>query len=170
MLLLHELAHQLPGASWNHTLDAALLLVTRKAQAAVDELSQALGLAPPPQAAWLHSPLGGSRGCSEDQVRQLYELLLPYDVVGVQTFHGLFAASHLLAGPLGLPCGGDACCNAFRNASNHVRKAPDIMAAAAAFVRQRLAGGSGNGSAGFVAAHVRPYPDVCWRIWTHEGW
>lgn len=165
VILLHELAQQLPGPGWNRTLDAALLLVTRKAQAAVEELSHALGLTPPPQAAWLHSPLGGSKGCGDDQVRKLYELLQPYDVVGVQTFHGLFAGSHLLAGPLGLPCGGDACCTAFRNASDHVRKAPEIMAAAEAFVRQRLAG-----LQGFVAAHVRPYPDVCWRIWTHEGW
>jgi hypothetical protein len=42
-----------------------------------------------PDHLWLESPVNAWRGCSEEQLAELAALLAPYDVVGVQTFHGL---------------------------------------------------------------------------------
>ncbi len=95
-------------------------------QGIVTRLAKDIGLQPPPKQFWLHSPVSCLGGCHPEQVAELRALLEPYDVVGVQTFHGLFVASQLLAGPLGWECGNNACCQSFEKATLALRKAPQV--------------------------------------------
>ncbi|KAG2497292.1 hypothetical protein HYH03_004875 [Edaphochlamys debaryana] len=162
VILLEELEAKLGGSAWDRTLDAVLYMVPPSPMKRQVSLITDQGFRPPAdKAAFIDSPVTSWTGCSEEQVAQLKKLLEPHSVVGVQTFHGLIYGSHWLAGPLATSCT-DACCQSFKDRAPAVRKASWIYALADAFIHDRLGGKP------FVAAHVRPYPDPCVRIWTQE--
>lgn len=124
VVLLADLKSELPD--WDRTLDAVLLMGKAQDKEIATRLAKDLDLQPPPKRFWLHSPLSCLGGCHPEQIAELRALLEPYDVVGVQTFHGLFVASQLLAGPLGWECGNNACCKGFEKATLALRKAPEV--------------------------------------------
>ncbi len=150
------------------------------------------GLEPPRDKLWFSSPLRASTGCSQELLQQLYDMLLPYDVVGVQTFHGLFSTSQVLAGPM--ECdehsgGGDAgdqgetgerggsSADGGSSANSNRGKGSmccDAFQRASGLLRkskwvldtaQEFVEARIGKGARFVAAHVRPYPDPCVRTW-----
>ncbi len=153
VILLAELAQKLPD--WNRTLDALLVVGNYKEKGNVPRLASEMGLEAPPKRLWLKSPVS-MLGCQPEQIAELRALLEPYDVVGVQSFHGLFAGSQMLAGPLGKGCGNDTCCDGFQKATMAVRKAPQVsLDAHGAFVPSAtLQGNKYLHAAGYLLPYV----------------
>ncbi len=113
-------------ADQNRTLDAVLIVGNDKEKGFIPGLAGSLGLRAPRRRLWIDSPVSSSTGCHPEQIEALRALLEPYDIVGVQSFHGLFVGSQMLAGPLGWECGHNPCCEGFRKATMAVRKAPQV--------------------------------------------
>ncbi|PNW74191.1 hypothetical protein CHLRE_13g588850v5 [Chlamydomonas reinhardtii] len=159
-VLMAELPAALGRPEWAGEMDAALLLVPPDQRMGKASLASQL-LKPVPDNKWLQSPVSAWRGCSPEQVAELKQLVAPYQVLGVQTFHGLVYGSQWLAGPFPLECE-DECCRAFKQMASFIRKSPAIYDMANTYIQERM------GDKPYVAAHVRPYPDPCVKIWTQN--
>ncbi|KXZ47729.1 hypothetical protein GPECTOR_33g611 [Gonium pectorale] len=160
-----QLGGEQGGAAWSGTLDAVLLLAAPDQPRLVEMMPstiRAMGLKTPPPDRWLTSPVACWFGCTPDRIAQLRALIAPHRVVGVVTSHGLLYGSHWLAGPMLLSCK-DACCQAYKDTALHLRMSPAIYTMADRFARGALGGQP------FLAAHVRPFPDGCVRLWSRPG-
>ncbi|PNH07178.1 hypothetical protein TSOC_006413, partial [Tetrabaena socialis] len=128
----------------------------------IRRMATLLGLTAPAEDAWLRSPASSTRGCSDAAVEQLRRLVQPFKFVGIVTFNDFTYPTSVLAGTLLLDCGGDACCQAYKEGSPSLRMSPQLLQLADGFVRAHAGGEQGRG---FVASHIRPYPDLCVELW-----
>ncbi|KAG2486715.1 hypothetical protein HYH03_014643 [Edaphochlamys debaryana] len=155
----HVLLDDLKAGGWDGQLDAIVFLRADHEFPHVKGKCRLMGLEPPGPDRWMLSPLSHYLGCTQDRVDQLRDMIKPYRYVGVLCFHDLVPQAHKMAGALLTDCA-DQCCQAYKDRSVLLRKSPLLHQLAGELMASTL-----GKHRRFIAAHIRPMPDPCLRIW-----